>query len=99
MSNHAFAGAKAYVDNIGINALTGEEAILFEKYVYGFVTDDYGEMEIADGETADNPLANVKRAVEIANEINANRDMITLRQWYDLHAGDEDYSYYMKEDF
>lgn len=98
MSNRAYAGAKAYVDNIGINALTGEEAILFEKYVYGFVTDDYGEMEIADGETADDPLANVKRAQEIANEINSQRDL-SLRQWYDLHAGDQDFSYYMKEDF
>lgn len=98
MSNRAYAGAKTYVDNIGINALTGEEDILFEKYVYGFVADDYGEMEIADGETADNPLANVKRAQEIANEINSQRDL-SLRQWYDLHAGDEDYSYYMKEDF
>lgn len=99
MSNRAYAGAKTYVDRVDINALNGKETLLFDKYVYGFVSDDYGEMEVADGETADNPLANVKRAVEIANEINANRDMITLRQWYEMHAADEDFSYYMKEDF
>ena len=97
MSNHVFAGAKTYVDSIGIDLLTGKESILFDKYVYGFVADDYYEMEIADGETEDNPLANVKRAQEIANEVNA-RDDLTLRQWYDLHAGDTDYSYYMKEE-
>ena len=97
MSNHAFAGAKAYVDSIGIDSLTGKETVLFEKYVYGFVADDYYEIEIDGGETEDNPLANVKRAQEIANEVNA-RDDLTLRQWYDLHAGDQDFVYYMKED-
>lgn len=97
MSNHAFAGAKTYVDRIDINALNGKETVLFDKYVYGFVTDDYYEIEIDGGETEDNPLANVKRAQEIANEVNA-RDDLTLRQWYDLHAGDTDYSYYIKED-
>lgn len=99
MSNRAYAGAKTYVDRIDINALNGKETLLFDKYVYGFVSDDYGEMEVADGETEDNPLANVKRAKQIAEEINANRDTITLRQWYEMHASDEDFSYYMKEDF
>ena len=98
MSNQAYAGAKTYVDSIGIDALTGNETVLFEKYVYGFVADDYDELEVADGPTEDNPLANVKRAQEIANEINSRNDL-TLRQWYDLHFADEGFSYYMKEDF
>lgn len=98
MSNHAFAGSKTYVDSIGIDLLTGKETVLFEKYVYGFVADDYDELEVADGPTKDNPLANVKRAQEIANEVNA-RDDLTLRQWYEMHAADEGFSYYMKEDF
>ena len=97
MSNIAYAGAKTYVNSIGIDALTGKETVLFEKYVYGFVSDDYDELEVADGPTKDNPLANVKRAQEIANEINSQRDL-SIRQWYDLHAGDQDFSYYMKED-
>ena len=99
MSNRAYAGMKVYIDTIGFDPIDNREVPVFETYKYGFVTDDYGELEVANGETQDNPFANVLRAQEIADEVNAHRYELTLRQWYVQHRADDDgFDYHMKED-
>lgn len=104
MSNRIYVARKQYVDDIDDNPALPEWKVVFDPTVYGLVVDDYDEMEVADFESPEDPLANVKKAYEIAEKIKAEiRDgtgIYSVRDWYDRHRDDPDFEEHcwMRED-
>ncbi len=99
MSNSIYAARKQYVDYVDDAPAFAEDEVVFDTTVYGVVVDDYDEMEVANGDTPEHPLANVIRAARIAEEIKSSKAMNTVREWYNAHRHDDDgFDYWMKED-
>lgn len=93
MSNYAMAARLQYVD-----AVT-DDGIVYENDEYGIVTDDYDTMEVMDFDTPEDPHANVRKAVEIAETINASEKWWGIRDWWhDNVTEDNEHHYYMKGD-
>lgn len=93
MSNHPYASSKRYVERV-----EDDGTIIFSSTIYGLVCDDYDEMEVDGFDNAD-PLGNVKKAIELAAEINADRTLYSVREWYERHCDDDgfDEHYWMKD--
>ncbi len=63
---------------------------------YGLVEDDYDVLEVCNHEDKDNPYANVREAMKIANLINAlPAEKRTVRKWWEDHQDDEAYRDYV----
>lgn len=93
MSNHLYASSKRYVERV-----EDDGTIIFSPTIFGLVCDDYDEMEVYDFDSAD-PLGNVKKAIELAAEINTDRTLCCVRDWHDRHCDDDSFDehYWMKD--
>lgn len=94
-----YAARKQYVDYYDDNPLSPEEEVIFDNEQIGLVIDDYDELTVTGFATPEAPLANVKKAIEIADEIKADETLWGVREWYERHRHDPDFKdhYWMME--